>query len=65
MVKKILLSIPEELLIQIDNYGETLHINRTSTITVLISQALQAQQGIQSLSTLTNELRKQQLANKE
>lgn len=51
---KISFNISSDLLSKIDNYAESLHINRTSAMSVLMSQALVQNEGIDALKTMSD-----------
>ena len=52
MAKKILISIDECLLADIENYAKKLNLNRSASISVLCSTALQVQKSISTLDEL-------------
>lgn len=51
-VHKMVCNVDEDLLAQVDAYAAQLHISRTSAVSVLLSQALQAKQTITTLDEL-------------
>lgn len=51
---KINFNISVELLKKIDDYANSLHINRTSAMCVLMSQSLEQKEGLNSLRTMSN-----------
>lgn len=61
-LKRYSLNFDTELMAQVEAYAQQLHINRSAALSVLISQALQAQKGIDALSMLTDVVKAQQLA---
>lgn len=53
-VRRININVPVETLERIDNYADTMSINRTSAILVLISQAMDSQKAMSDLGELLN-----------
>ena len=51
-VRRININVPVETLERIDNYADTMSINRTSAILVLISQAMDSQKAMSDLGEL-------------
>lgn len=51
-MRRINVNLDEDLVAQIDSYAERYHINRTSAIALLTSQALDAQRATRDLSKL-------------
>lgn len=52
MAKKIMISVDESLLSEIEVYAKSMHLNRSASISVLCSTALQAQKSINTLDEL-------------
>lgn len=48
-LKRINLNLDEELLRQLDDYASKMHISRTSTLSILLSQFFQNQKAIQTI----------------
>lgn len=56
---RVTVNLTPELVERVEKYAEKLNINRTAAVSVLLSQALDTQAGMQTLSTLA-ELSKQE-----
>lgn len=52
MQKKIMFSIDEDLLTEIQKYADKMHLNRSAAVAVLCSTALQAQKSMNVLEEL-------------
>lgn len=52
MAKKIMISVDEGLLADIEAYGVKMHLNRSASFSVLCSTALQAQKSMSMLDEL-------------
>jgi len=52
MAKKIMISVDEELLEEVESYAKRMHLNRSASFSVLCSTALQAQKGLTALADL-------------
>lgn len=52
MAKKIMISMDESLIADIEAYAAKMHLNRSASISVLCSTALQAQKSITTLDEL-------------
>jgi len=50
--KRMNVQLPEELMNKVDAFANTLHINRTSAVSVLLFQALQLNEGMETLKEL-------------
>lgn len=59
MAKKIMISIDEALLKDVEDYANKMHLNRSASFSVLCSTALQAQKSIDTLTELLNAYRAQ------
>lgn len=46
------INVPQELIDRVDNYAESLSINRTSAVCVLLSMALDSQKMMNSIDEL-------------
>lgn len=57
-VKKIALNLDEELLKKVEAYANSIHVNRTAAISVILSMYLDALTATQNAATLTEEIRK-------
>lgn len=55
---KISFNISRELLKKIDDYANSLHINRTSAMSVLMSQALEQRDAVNVMNNMPNLLAK-------
>lgn len=52
MAKKIMISVDEKLLSEIEDYAAKMHLNRSASFSVLCSSALQAQKSMVVLDKL-------------
>lgn len=52
MAKKIMISVDEGLLAEIEDYAAKMHLNRSASFSVLCSMALQAQKSMTTLDEL-------------
>jgi metal-responsive CopG/Arc/MetJ family transcriptional regulator len=52
MAKKIMISVDEGLLAEIEEYAAKMHLNRSASFSVLCSTALQAQKSMTTLDEL-------------
>lgn len=52
--KKLMISLDEKLLAEIEEYAEKMHLNRSASIAVLCSTALEARKGMNTLDKLLN-----------
>lgn len=52
MAKKIMISVDEKLLSEIEDYASKMHLNRSASFSVLCSTALQAQKSMVVLDKL-------------
>lgn len=52
MAKKIMISVDEKLLSEIEDYAAKMHLNRSASFSVLCSTALQAQKSMVVLDKL-------------
>lgn len=52
MAKKIMISVDEKLLSEIEDYAAKMHLNRSASFSVLCSTALQAQKSMVALDKL-------------
>lgn len=62
--KRLVANVTVELLEQIDEYAERMNINRTSAVSVLLSQALNSQRAMSDLGELLK-LYQQELDSKD
>lgn len=53
-LKRINLNLDEELLSQLDDYANQMHITRSSAISVLLSQLFQGQKTMQTMGDLVS-----------
>ncbi len=51
-LKRVNLNMDEELLLQLDDYANKMHISRSSALAVLLSQLFQGQQTMDTMNTL-------------
>ena len=51
-VTRVTFNLPKGLVDDVDAYGESMNINRTSAVSVLLSQALKAQKSIDDIGEL-------------
>lgn len=51
-LKRVNLNIDEELLSQLDEYANKMHISRSSALAVLLSQIFQGQQTMETMNNL-------------
>ena len=51
-LKRVNLNIDEELLTQLDDYSNKMHISRSSALAVLLSQIFQGQQTMETMNNL-------------
>ena len=51
-VTRVTFNLPKVLVDDVDAYGESMNINRTSAVSVLLSQALKAQKGMDDIGEL-------------
>lgn len=51
-VTRVTFNLPKGLVDDVDAYGESMNINRTSAVSVLLSQALKAQKGMDNIGEL-------------
>ena len=51
-VTRVTFNLPKVLVDDVDAYGESMNINRTSAVSVLLSQALKAQKSMDDISEL-------------
>lgn len=51
-VTRVTFNLPKGLVDDVDAYGESMNINRTSAVSVLLSQALKAQKGMDDIGEL-------------
>lgn len=49
---KLIMNIPVDLLEKVDEYAESMNVNRTSAVCVLLSQALESRKAMADLSAL-------------
>lgn len=52
LTKRMNVQLPEELINKVDAFANTLHINRTAAVSVLLFQALQMNEGMETLKEL-------------
>lgn len=52
MAKKIMISVDEDLLADIEDYAKRMHLNRSASFSVLCSTALQAQKNMNTIDEL-------------
>lgn len=62
MAKKIMISVDESLLTEIEDYAKKMHLNRSASFAVLCSTALQAQKGMNTLDELLQAYKAEKLA---
>ena len=62
MVKKVMISVDEGLLADIEAYAAKMHLNRSASFSVLCSTALQAQRSINTLDELMKAYKAEQAA---
>lgn len=62
MAKKIMISVDENLLTDIEDYAKKMHLNRSASFSVLCSTALQAQKGMNTLDELLQAYKAEKLA---
>lgn len=53
---RLTINLPKTLIDSVDNYADSMNINRTSAIAVLLSQALNTQQAMADMTKLTSML---------
>lgn len=51
-VTRVTFNLPKGLVDDVDAYGESMNINRTSAVSVLLSQALKAQKSMEDIGEL-------------
>lgn len=51
-VTRVTFNLPKGLVDDVDAYGESMNINRTSAVSVLLSQALKAQKGMDDIGEI-------------
>lgn len=51
-VTRVTFNLPKGLVDDVDAYGESMNINRTSAVSVLLSQALKAQKSMDDISEI-------------
>ena len=51
LLKKLAVNVDEVLIDKIDMYAKSMHINRTSAVSVLLAQALDVKENMETLST--------------
>ena len=49
---KLIMNIPVDLLKKVDEYAESMNVNRTSAVCVLLSQALESRKAMADLGAL-------------
>ena len=59
-VTRVTFNLPSSLVDQVDAYGESMHINRTSAVSVLLSMALNSQKAMSDMSDLLKLLQEEQ-----
>ena len=62
MAKKIMISVDEGLLADIEAYAAKMHLNRSASFSVLCSTALQAQRSMNTLDELMKAYKAEQAA---
>ena len=62
MAKKIMISVDEGLLAEIEEYAAKMHLNRSASFSVLCSTALQAQKSMNTLDELMKAYKAEQAA---
>lgn len=62
MVKKVMISVDEGLLADIEAYAAKMHLNRSASFSVLCSTALQAQRSMNTLDELMKAYKAEQAA---
>lgn len=60
---RLTLNIDDELISRVEEYAEEMHINRSAAISVLLSQAVSANNGMQALIELNSLIRSEQAKN--
>lgn len=60
--KRMNVQLPEELMDKVDTFANTLHINRTAAVSVLLFQALQMNDGMETLKELNKKYDEQKKA---
>lgn len=63
-LKKITLNVEEELLEQVQKYGDSLHINRSAAFAVLLSKGIEYTNIVNSMPALLDFVNRQGLADK-
>jgi len=58
-IVRITVNLPEELVNHIDTYASSLNINRTSSVAILLSTALNGLDAMESLKIMTKEVSQQ------
>lgn len=53
-LRRVNMNIDEELLTQLDDYANKLHISRSSALAVLLSQLFQSQKTMETMNNLLN-----------
>ncbi|EEM0293704.1 hypothetical protein DFQ93_23890 [Salmonella enterica subsp. enterica serovar Typhimurium] len=61
-LQKVQVNLEESLVQQVDAYADTLHVNRTAAVSVLLSMALQGIRSLDTLDELTKTLKALQIA---
>ena len=64
-VTRVTFNLPKGLVDDVDAYGESMNINRTSAVSVLLSQALKAQKGMDDLGEFLKLYQEEQAKGKE
>lgn len=59
-ITRVTFNLPSSLVDQVDAYGESMHINRTSAVSVLLSMALNSQKAMSDMSDLLKLLQEEQ-----
>lgn len=62
MAKKVMISVDEGLLADIEAYAAKMHLNRSASFSVLCSTALQAQRSMNTLDELMKAYKAEQAA---
>ena len=59
-VTRVTFKLPTSLVDQVDAYGESMHINRTSSVSVLLSMALNSQKAMSDIGELIKFIQEEQ-----
>ena len=59
-VTRVTFNLPSSLVDQVDAYGESMHINRTASVSVLLSMALNSQKAMSDISDLLKLVQEEQ-----